>query len=241
MHLHHFEGETISDSEDGSSIKANIEGYTSSSVPLWCKFSLGLIDNKVRMEHSPQMMAKALDQLPFVQALLPGPFASVPSTSIRFGGDMDIIKRIDHTEKRGERWFAGGEVNLLLATMLFDGRYQDSCWIMRTTYSWYRDAAAEWYIKYHKALKHYDEAKENKVDRNVSDKEILALYGCSVNDLLDKYTTAMNQINRRVLHRNPGLLECQVLIFPKNHQVLHFDFDIAQVNFADQSISFLMS
>jgi hypothetical protein len=60
--------------------------------------------------------------------------ASVPSTSIRFGGDMDIIKRIEHPEKRGERCLAGGEVNLLLATMLFDN--QDSCWIMRTTYSW---------------------------------------------------------------------------------------------------------
>jgi glucan phosphorylase len=110
---------------------------------------------------------------------------------------------------------AGGEVDLLLATMLFDGRYQDACWIMRTTYSWYLDDAAEWYVKYHKALKHHDEAKENKIDQAVSDKEILALYGFSVNELLDKYNTSMNQINRGVLHRNPGLLNRLVLIFPK--------------------------
>jgi hypothetical protein len=99
MTLRRFEAETISDSEEGSSIKPDIEGnYTTSSVPFWCKFPPGLIDHKVRMEHTSQMMEKAFDQLPFVQALLPGPFASVPSTSIRFGGDMDIIKRIEHTE-----------------------------------------------------------------------------------------------------------------------------------------------
>lgn len=223
MTLRRFQAGTILDSEKALSIPAaDMAEMTSARVPFWCKFPPGLINNDVRMQHTPQMMEKAFDQLPFVQALLPSPFAYVPSTSIGIVGDMDIIKRIEHTQNRGERWMAGGEVDLLLATMLFDGRYQDSCWIMRTTYSWYLDDAAEWYTKYHKALKHYDEAKENKIDPAVSDKEILALYGFSVNDLLDKYNTAMNQINRVVLHRNPGLLNRRLLIFPKNEGQSHW-------------------
>ena len=90
MALRHFEAETISDSEEGSSIKPDMDKFTGANAPFWCKFPPGLIDNKVRVEHTPQMMAKAFDQLPFVQALLPGPFASAPSTSIRFGCLMDF-------------------------------------------------------------------------------------------------------------------------------------------------------
>jgi hypothetical protein len=93
---------------------------------------------------------------------------------------------------------------------------------MRTTYSWYLDDAAEWYVKYHTALKHHDEAKENKIDRAVSDKEILAIYGFSVNDLLDRCDKSMHQINRAVLYRNPGLLNRRVLIFPKNEGSSHW-------------------
>jgi hypothetical protein len=42
------------------------------------------------------------------------------------------------------------------------------------------------------------------------------------NDLLDKYNKTMNQINRGVLHRNPGLLYRRVLIFPKNEGSSHW-------------------
>ena len=82
-------------------------------------------------------MTKAFSKLPFVQALLPPPYAAplFPRGSVT-GEDISILSRIEHTQQRGEKWMATGEVDLMIATMvLFDRRYEDLCFVLLYYYT----------------------------------------------------------------------------------------------------------
>ena len=43
---------------------------------------------------------------------------------------MLLVNRSEHTTKEGKGWMATGEIDLMISILMFDGRYQDSCFVM---------------------------------------------------------------------------------------------------------------
>jgi hypothetical protein len=121
---------------------------------LWCKFPPYPVNGE-RLEYSSAIMTKAFSKLPFVQALLPPPYAAplFPRGSVT--GDILILSRIEHTHKKGEKWMATGEVDLMIATMLFDRRYEDLCFVLHCAYSIHLEHAVNLYIRYKNALDYH--------------------------------------------------------------------------------------
>jgi hypothetical protein len=189
---------------------------------LWCKFPPYPVNGE-RLEYSSAIMTKAFSKLAFVQALLPPPYAAplFPRGSVT--GDMSILSRIEHTQKKGEKWMATGEVDLMIATMLFDRRYEDLCFVLHCAYSLHLEYAADLYIRYKNALAYHDAAKEEKnYVRAKTDEEIVKLFRGSVNQLLYDYKKSMNTVIRIIINGNPGMLERRVLVFPKNEGNQHW-------------------
>ena len=105
---------------------------------------------------------------------------------------MNIINRIKHTQSMGEEWMSTGEVDLMIATMLFDRRYEDLCFVLHCAYSLYLEHAVDLYVRYKKAFEYHQVAQAKKVSWARSDAKILKLYDASVNQLLFNYKALMN-------------------------------------------------
>jgi hypothetical protein len=81
------------------------------------------------------MIEKLLKGLPLLQELLPPTYAhSVPATSLPVKGGMSILRRILHSNSEGSTWMQSSEMNLMVATLMLDGRYEDSTFVLPFSY-----------------------------------------------------------------------------------------------------------
>ena len=85
--------------------------------------------------------------------LLPGTIKEVvPASAFNTRGEMVIESRIEHSERNGEKWMSTGELDLLTATLMLDGRYQDSCIIFPCRISAKLTEAFHLYVRFKKMM-----------------------------------------------------------------------------------------
>ena len=71
-------------------------------------------------------------QLPILQTIFPIAYMQSPilATSLDAKGDMTIKSRLEHSEKKGTKWFKSSEMDLMLSLLLADGRYQGKSFVV---------------------------------------------------------------------------------------------------------------
>ncbi|KAI2499199.1 hypothetical protein MHU86_15297 [Fragilaria crotonensis] len=79
-------------------------------------------------------------------------------------GEVRIERRLLHTEAHGVKWMQSGELDLMMAILLCDGRYQDLCFVMPCCYCDSIAIAFAKFVEYQRALKMVKLGKEQDLD-----------------------------------------------------------------------------
>jgi hypothetical protein len=198
----------------------------SESDPPWCRYPPPMVGelNRRRLEHDLPTLKKWFIALPLIKALLPAPYIEVaPYSNYRYGGEMKIGARLQHTQLKGEVWMATGEIDLMVNILLWDGRYNDialifSCGEMQSienTFFIYRC--------YTKAQQMFNDAeKDSNADMEEVHKDIVKLYQFPVHELARRYVLLRDNILRKLVAPNAGILSRRVLVFPTNEKREHW-------------------
>ena len=92
----------------------------------------------------------ATSGLSHIRGLLPHPLQEplCPPDAFCVGGEMLTIRRIQHSEKNGTDYFTLGELDMMLAVIMADGRYNDHVTIIPCTYTMNVSLACRAYSDY---------------------------------------------------------------------------------------------
>ena len=98
---------------------------------IWCRFPPPRVLGQIRLHYSVSTMRQLFVGLPLLKALLPPLYSSIPSlTTMNVRGEMTIKHCLAHTTANGMKWMSSGELHLMSAIDLFDGRFHDLCFVM---------------------------------------------------------------------------------------------------------------
>ncbi|KAI2490875.1 hypothetical protein MHU86_23698 [Fragilaria crotonensis] len=141
MHLRHQQLRSMIEIDDDASLV--MSGATNESLQLdenvhiplkamWCQYPPPSFGPKgTRLSYSISLIEKLLKGLPRIQELLPPTYANpVPATSLPVKGHISILRRIIHSHSEGTTWMSSSEMDLMVATLMLDGRYEDSAFVV---------------------------------------------------------------------------------------------------------------
>lgn len=195
---------------------------TNNAWKLWCEFPPPIVRG-IRLHYSDSTMRQLFVGLPFVKALLPPPYASVPPLTTMFvKGEVRIERRLLHTEAHGVKWMQSGELDLMMAILLCDGRYQDLCFVMPCCYCDSIAIAFAKFVEYQRALKMVKLGKEQDLDPVKLAQAIMDRFKAPVTQLASDYCKLRNHLVQHVIHPNPGILDRRMIVFPCNENESHW-------------------
>ena len=91
----------------------------------WCRFPASL-HTETKMRPTDSDMVKAFSGLDLLHNLLPAPLSPLlPPGSIHLHGEMHMNNRKVHGSMNGKKWMSTGELEMMTALLMRDGRYDD--------------------------------------------------------------------------------------------------------------------
>ena len=109
-----------------------------------------------------------------------------------------------------------GELDLLLSTIMIDGRYQKFSFVLPCWNSRDIKNSFQAYVKYHDALQYSRDHKDDMTPVVMRKK-----HGDTLFELSSKYCDIRNHLLKSVVHVNPGLISRCVIIIPCNERENH--------------------
>ena len=178
-------------------------------------------------------LAMAHQGLTNLQNLLPPPYNRLlPSESFRFHGDVLAGNRIMHSKLNGGAWMSGSEIDMLLALLLRDGRYDESVSIIPTSYAQTIEEGYETHLRYEEAIAITQDGKTAGIDKAIVENRIQSTLKESLNNIQARYENCLDTLIRKVLIPNPGMLSKRCIVIPscKNeHWTTTFIFNPASI------------
>lgn len=204
----------------------------------WCQYPPPIVHGK-RLEHSKKNMMKLFNGFPLLKSLLPPPYDFTLSSAPQFiQGDMLISNRLLHTQSVGTKWMATAEIDLMISTILWDGRYSHSCFVFPSAHSFSIESAFQLYTSTMAAQKLHDEEIEKGVSPKVVAEDITKKYGFPLFELRHRYCNIRDWLLKSVIYPNSGLLCRRLLIFPTNlgnqHWMVTFVFNPSFIDEQDK-------
>ena len=195
------------------------------NLEIWCQYPPGTM-NGVRYDFRIEVMRKVMEKLPLIQQLLPPPYQTViPRTTSFVRGEMLLFNRSEHTKKAGEGWMATSEIDLMISILMFDGRYQNSCFVMPCGFCDTLAICFDYFKKYQEACEiALPFRQKNKISGTKDNSYfdiILTQCGKSFQDIQGDYTNSRKWFLQNVVIPNPGILNCKAIVFPC-HEVNHW-------------------
>ena len=204
------------------------------NLECWCKYPPGMMHG-IRYDFRIGVMRKVFEKLPLMKNLLPSPYQTViPRTSLVVRGEMLLVNRSEHTKNEGKGWMATGEIDLMISILMFDGRYQDSCFVMPCGQCDNLSMCFGHFKTYKEAcgIAAHIRKKNKTMETKTKDYSYLELISTqfkkSFRDIQDDYSKARKWLLENVVIPNPGLLERKAIIFPcheHNHWSATFVFN----------------
>ena len=179
-----------------------------------------------RIEYDLATYKKWFFALPLMKALLPPPYVEVaPVSSLYVSGEIQIRARLQHTESHaGEQWMWTREIDLMISTLLWDGRYNDDCFVLSCDKTQLIESAFFMYCSYQKAQNMFNAAsKKGDVDMAKVHEAIEKRYLLPVHVLAERYEMLRNGLLSKIVNQNPGMLTRRVLVFPTNEKLNHWN------------------
>ncbi len=180
---------------------------------MWCEYPPKRFGPRgIQLLYSISLIEKLLKGLPLLQELVPPTYAhSVPATSLPVKGGMSILRRILHSHSEGSTWMQSSEMDLMVATLMLDGRYEDSAFVLPFSYCEGVLIAFGSYVSYKKLLKQAAMLQTFLEDGSTSPEEVHPIIreqlGEKVAMALSEYNRHMSNLLVKVVSWNPGVLE----------------------------------
>ena len=228
MHLGHQQLRAVSEIDDDAPLVSSAtneklvldEDVHIPLTEMWCEYPPPRFGTGgIRLSYSISLIEKLVKNLPLIQELLPPTYANpVPATSLPVKGHMSILRRIIHSHSEGTTWMSSSEMDLMVATLMLDGRYEDSAFVVSFSICESISIAFGLYVSYKKFLKQAA-TLQSFLDDGVRsaeevDKCIREQLGHKVSNALSEYNQHMSNLLVKVVSRNPGLLERKIIVFP---------------------------
>jgi hypothetical protein len=178
---------------------------------------------------------------------------------LRIKGEIQLQSRFEHGLASGKSWMGTGELEMMLALLLKDGRYEASVSVIPVTQVHFIQRCFESFSNYYlfdgetkKLMKAkelelkaaaalvFPAENEEKVplsvrkERNIhTDKALMdaaptivdavaSRLGGTKKKLWESYTFQMNQILKRVVIANQGIMQKKIIVFPINFNNVHW-------------------
>jgi hypothetical protein len=116
---------------------------------------------------------------------------------------------------------ASGELDLLLSTIMIDGRYQNFSFILPCWNSRDIKLGFQAYVKYQDALQNSRDHKDDMTMGELDD-VIRKKHNGTLFELCSKYRDIRNHLLKTVVHVNPGIISRCVIIIPCNDRDDHW-------------------
>ena len=211
----------------------------------WCAYPPRCIQEGLHsVGYANELLTQWLEDLPVLKQLIPPTYSDSPPLSrLLVRGEITFDSRVEHSMDKGKKWLSTGEIDLLLSTIAWDGRYDDYCYIVSCGDMILIQLAFEAYSKYTKAKQSYDTVMKEDGDLNAFHDYIMEEYKKPYHELADVYIRLRKGLMKKIL-KNAGLLSRRVIVFPINednaHWAVTFVFNasfIDDVQSSDPSIS----
>ena len=166
-----------------------------------------------------------------LEALIPGGMnrGLLPAASLRLTGRMFASRRLLHNKQQNKCWFQSDELELMLALMLRDGRYDDYVATVPIIYAQSIAEASSKHSRYTRLCVLLEEAREKKLPTDQIDALVRRTFnGASAFVISNDYMQQLNYIIKNVIVKSPGMLHKHVIVFPWNkgqHWVVTFVFN----------------
>ena len=194
---------------------------------VWCRYPSSTFDLKHDVASallSNADLEEACAGLDYLNNLIPPPFGDLLLPhELQGGGEIGSQARLDHSKSGGKTWMATGELQMMTALLMRDGRYDTSVAIMSFTDMQLIQGCFELLLshlsakKFEKDLMDAEEAEYAECSALVKEK-----YGFSKEELYLKYEHQMNHVVKNVLLFYPGLLKKRLIVFPTNLRNNHW-------------------
>jgi hypothetical protein len=201
--------------------------------------------------------------LNLVDELVPPPTdVLVPPAKLRMKGEIQLQSRWHHGQAEGKSWMGTGELEMMLALLMKDGRYEASVSIIAISQAdcikKCFEAFSDYYYRWDKVRKDLWNAKELELKKAAAlkfpaeeeyeakvpipvQKQREALVDKGMRDfapsiiealhnrflgpqkkIWDRYSYQMNQIVKRVVLANQGIMQKKIIVFPVNINNAHW-------------------
>ena len=216
----------------------------------WCQYPSNLVNGK-RYEYDSSTIRGWFKELPLITDLLPPPHDfTLPSSTIGMSGKLSIARRVLMSTPTcrggppGDQWFMNYEIDLMLTTLLWDGRYQDACTVCSSTDTQVIESAYDALRHYREAYQMYADAEcAKKKDPTFDMEEVKALiiqrYKFHVHQLYENAQSQRNWLINGIIARNPTLLSRRLIAFPRNESNAHwsciFVFNASHIERANET------
>jgi hypothetical protein len=136
-----------------------VESANNESTTFWCEYPPPKLNGHV-MQVGDDFLMKKLKQVPNMKWLLPLPYQCIlPHSGCYLNGGMLLANRIEHSEMLRRKWIASSEIDLMLSTLLMDGRCQDFAFVVLAYHSNSIKRAFQAYADYSGAMELVQEGK----------------------------------------------------------------------------------
>ena len=245
-HLNSALLETVQSNNE--TVIARNDGSNTRNTFVWCRYPPSTFDLKHDVASALLTNAdleEACAGLDYLNNLLPPPFGDlVLPDQLQGSEEIGLQASFDHSKSAGKTWMATGELQMMTALLMRDGRYDKSNAILSFTDMQLIQGCFELLQshfsakKYEKDLMDAKEAEYAECSALVKEK-----YGSSKEELNRKYDDQMNHVVKKVLLFYPGLLQKRLIVFPtnlrNNHWGATFVFNAGDIVAATDDVSFL--
>lgn len=233
MHLRPGTLQQANTPDETATIEKGISSLKTIASFVWCQYPPSKRGYKARIFLTEEHLAMAHQGLTNLQNLLPPPYNRLlPSESFRFHGDVLAGNRIMHSKLNGGAWMSGSEIDMLLALLLRDGRYDESVSIIPTSYAQTIEEGYETHLRYEEAIAITQDGKTAGIDKAIVENRIQSTLKESLNNIQARYENCLDTLIRKVLIPNPGMLSKRCIVIPscKNeHWTTTFIFNPASI------------
>jgi hypothetical protein len=192
----------------------------------WCRFPMYLptIPRSQTILSCTEMDQTILEDLDLLKKLCPPcqtrKMPLLPPKKMYVQGDMMLDMRLQHTKSMGTHWLQTFSLDMMLAMLLRDGRYETCTTVIPCRLIPYIRLAFEAHQRLkrmHDILlenKHLTEAQQNEL--------VISDLSLSPTQIRSKQQDTLDYVIKHVILRNPAMLEKGIIIMPDNLSEQHW-------------------
>ena len=208
---------------------------------VWCQYPSPKRGCKhTRYIISGSQMREAHENLNELNNLLPLPARPLlPHGALRIHGFVRTSRRVKHSKKEGTKWLDIGEIDMMLALLLRDGRYDDSATILPMAYAQTIAAGFDAHVRYVEMLELENQTTKKFIDKNMAvppnatETAIMEKFGTSADVIHNSFHCAINNVIEKIIAPSPGILAKRLIVIPQrmnnNHWVATFVFNASNI------------